>query len=57
MADVVTAPEAVERIVCGSWSSEFDFKTSNNSGAAGMGLVKEKIDEAMREANVNEQVF
>lgn len=39
------------RIICGSWSSEADSKID-----IGVGLLKDKIDDAMRETNQKMQV-
>lgn len=43
--DRMDVPE-VTKIICGSWSSEADSKIDT-----GVGLLKEKIDDAMRETN------
>ena len=42
----------VAKIVCGSWSSELDFKSMDGIS----GKLKEKIDEAMRDTNLNEEL-
>ena len=43
--DRMDVPE-VTKIICGSWSSEADSKIDT-----GVGLLKEKIDDAMKETN------
>jgi hypothetical protein len=42
-----TSSDSTSRIVCGSWSSEVDFKTAFDNGA--YASVKEKIEDAMRD--------
>lgn len=38
---------SVARIICGSWSSDFDYKPLNEE----ISLVKDKIEDAMKESN------
>lgn len=45
-----SALESASRIVCGSWSSELDFKGFNAADKA-YASVKEKIEDAMRDPN------
>jgi hypothetical protein len=46
MLNCDTSLDSASRIVCGSWSSDIDFKTAYSDGT--YAAVKEKIEDAMR---------
>lgn len=45
-----TSCDAASKIVCGSWSSELDFKTAFDDGT--YAAVKEKIEDAMKDMDL-----
>lgn len=48
-----TSLESASRIVCGSWTSEIDFRAGYSDKT--YASVKEKIEDAMRDTTDNEE--